>query len=216
MEMETIPDKSKREFQLERMILFSDAVFAIAITLLVIEIKVPHLEEQSDGAVAREMLHLLPKIFGFITSFFVIGIFWTVHHRIFGTVVNYNTKLLWLNLLFLLSIALMPFSTALYSEFYMPQLIVPYIFYTINISLIGFLNFLIVRHINNPKNQLRDEYDEPNAVKASYARALMMPIIFTIGLIIGLLTFPAIGRICPILIPVYLVIVNKWFRPAST
>ncbi|PSR56771.1 DUF1211 domain-containing protein [Adhaeribacter arboris] len=212
--MDTFSDKSKREFQLERMILFSDAVFAIAITLLVIEIKVPHLEVQSDQAVIQELLHLLPKILGFITSFFVIGIYWTVHHRIFGTVINYNAKLLWLNLLFLLSIALMPFSTALYSEFYMPHLIVPYLFYTVNISLIGVLNYTIVKHINNPKNQLKEEYEEPNLVKAAYARALMMPIIFIIGLIVGLLTFPALGRLCPVLIPVYLTLVNKWFRPA--
>jgi len=65
----------RKEFQLERMILFSDAVFAIGITLLVLEIKIPDFHENvSDQALIRSLGHLIPKFIGFIISFFLIGI----------------------------------------------------------------------------------------------------------------------------------------------
>src|SRR5215217_7060989 len=93
----------KKEFQLERLILFSDAVFAIAITLLVIEIKVPELhgEEATEKALLHRVALLIPKFLGFIVSFVLIGIYWAVHHRLFGFVTNYSRKLIVLNLFFL-------------------------------------------------------------------------------------------------------------------
>jgi uncharacterized membrane protein len=108
----------RKEFQLERLILFSDAVFAIAITLLVIEIKIPDKHEMqlqegiSDKAILRALGLLIPKFIGFFVSFMLIGLYWTVHHRLFGFVTAYDRKLLLLNLVFLFFIALMPFSIA--------------------------------------------------------------------------------------------------------
>src|ERR1051325_10483224 len=114
----------KKEFQLERMILFSDAVFAIAITLLVIEIKIPETHEQvSDQKLLYSLRHLIPKFIGFFISFMLIGIYWTVHHRMFGFVTSFTRKLLFLNLVFLFFIALMPFSTGFYSEYAGPELV---------------------------------------------------------------------------------------------
>ena len=97
----------KKEFQLERLMLFSDAVFAIAITLLVLEIKIPDkefLREHggiSDGTILNSLSHLVPKFIGFLISFMLIGLYWTIHHRMFGFVTSYDRKLLFLNLLFI-------------------------------------------------------------------------------------------------------------------
>src|SRR6186997_1119600 len=139
----------RKEFQLERMVLFSDAVFAIAITLLVIEIKIPELhgEHITDKALLKELKHLIPKFLGFIISFMLIGIYWTVHHRMFGYVTNYTPKLLRLNLLFLFFIVLMPFSTGFYSEYAGPELFrqqlkVPMTFYVLNYVCAGIVNFM--------------------------------------------------------------------------
>lgn len=212
--MDKFEKEIKKEFQLERLILFSDAVFAIAITLLVIEIKVPHIETNiNDGIVLNELLHLLPKFFGFVFSFFIIGIYWTVHHRLFSHLINYDNKLIWLNILFLFSIALMPFTTALYSEFYQPNLHIPYLIYTINICLTGFCSFLLVKHLAYSKNNISTGFDDKNLIKAAVAKSWMMPTIFLIGLIISYI-FPAwVGRMTPVLIPVYLAIVNKKYQP---
>ena len=77
----------KKEFQLERLILFSDAVFAIAITLMVIEIKIPeiHRNEVTDELLVNKLGELIPKFIGFLVSFLLIGQYWVVHHRLFGS-----------------------------------------------------------------------------------------------------------------------------------
>src|SRR5450631_3763022 len=119
IDMDHLQNELKKEFQLERLILFSDAVFAIAITLLVIELKIPEIPRQwvTETKLVEILANLIPKFVGFLISFFIIGLFWTIHHRMFGYVVNYNPKLLWLNLIFLLFIVIMPFSTSFYSEY---------------------------------------------------------------------------------------------------
>jgi uncharacterized membrane protein len=110
-------DKTHDRFQLERMAFFSDAVFAIAITLLVIEIRLPELETHSSDALANALLKLVPNYFGFVISFFVIGRFWIGHHRVIGHLRTCDDALIWRNLLFLLTIAFMPFPTAVISEY---------------------------------------------------------------------------------------------------
>lgn len=207
--MDNFEKEIKKEFQLERMILFSDAVFAIAITLLVIEIKVPHLDVINDSLVLKELIHLLPKFFGFVLSFFIIGIYWTVHHRLFSYLINYDAKLIWLNILFLFSIALMPFTTALYSEFYQPYLRVPFIIYTVNVFITGFFSYLLVKHLAYSKNKISAGFTDKNLVKASLAKSWMMPTLFGVGLIVSYIFPPWIGRMAPALIPIYLGIVNK-------
>ena len=91
----------KKEFQLERLILFSDAVFAIAITLLVIEIKIPEIQEKpvTENAVLYKLAELIPKFVGFLVSFLLIGQYWIVHHRMFSFVINFTDRLIWLNIL---------------------------------------------------------------------------------------------------------------------
>jgi uncharacterized membrane protein len=209
MKKDKLEKEIKKEFQLERLILFSDAVFAIAITLLVIEIKVPHLEIITDDIVLKELLHLLPKFMGFVFSFFIVGIYWTVHHRLFSYLIDYDTKLIWLNILFLFSIALMPFTTALYSEFYQPYLRVPYIIYTLNICLTGYFSYLIVKHLAYSKNKITVNFQDKNLIKASIARSWMMPALFLFGLVISYICPPWVGRMAPGLIPLYLWMVNK-------
>ena len=72
----------KKEFQLERLILFSDAVFAIAITLLVIEIKVPgHAKIQEAGSLYNALIQLWPHYLSYFVSFFVIGVWWSSMHH---------------------------------------------------------------------------------------------------------------------------------------
>lgn len=98
---------------LERMVFFSDAVFAIAITLLVIEIHVPELPGGASSAQAWDALwHLWPSLFGFALSFVVIARFWAGHHRIFAMTRSYDESFVWPNLFLLMSIAFMPFATA--------------------------------------------------------------------------------------------------------
>ena len=89
---------------------FSDGVFAIAITLLILEIRVP---EQGDTRLAPALLHLWPSFLAFATSFFEIGVMWINHHRLFTMIGRTDQRLLIANLLLLLGITFVPFPTAM-------------------------------------------------------------------------------------------------------
>ena len=216
----------RKEFQLERMILFSDAVFAIAITLLVIEIKIPELhgEHITDKALLAELKHLIPKFLGFIISFMLIGIYWTVHHRMFGYVTSYTPKLLRLNLLFLFFIALMPFSTGFYGEYTGVELIskqlkVPMSFYVLNFACAGFVNYLMWVYITNPKNKVAEPPIDPEIAMLARIRSLMVPSVFVLMLIVAFLTNVIFAVYIPILIPILLKVtqsrIKKKFNSAS-
>jgi len=191
----------KKEFQLERLILFSDAVFAIAITLLVIEIKIPEIHEKpvTDNAVLHKLAELIPKFVGFLVSFLLIGQYWMVHHRMFSFVINFTDRLIWLNILFLFAIALMPFSTGFYSEYVLRGVVTPVIFYTANIALLGLANFLMWRYLSNQKNNLTENLT-PALAKYFSLRALTVPTIFVIFSFVYLYN-PTIAFFIPMLIP---------------
>lgn len=99
----------------ERIEAFSDGVFAIAITLLVLEIKVPHLQAGSD--LLSSLLRLWPDYFSYILSFVMIGIYWANHHYIFKLFQKTNHALNLLNLLFLLFIAFLPLPTEVLGDY---------------------------------------------------------------------------------------------------
>jgi len=204
----------KKEFQVERLILFSDAVFAIAITLLVIEIKIPeipHEGEVSDKTLLHEIGLLVPKFIGFIVSFLLIGLYWSIHHRMFGYVTNYSRKLIVLNLFFLFSIVLMPFSTGIFGEYSTPRtlhLITPVAIYTFNICLTGIANFLLWRYIGNPANNIAGPFPDKYFIRNAKIRSLTVPAVFLLML---LLTFwnPWVAKYTPMLIPVIMRIITK-------
>jgi uncharacterized membrane protein len=87
---------------------FSDGVFAIAITLLVLEIKVP----PPGTALGAELLHLWPSYLAYVVSFLVIGAIWLNHHAMFQHIVRVDGMLLLFNILHLMPIAFLPFPTA--------------------------------------------------------------------------------------------------------
>ncbi len=145
----------RTEFQLERLILFTDAVFAIAITLLAIEIKIPEFEGRpSDAQVWGRMLSLIPKFIGFLTGFAVIALYWTAHHRIFRFLRNYDSKLLRLNFVFLLCIVLMPFSSGFFSSYATVK--APFAIYSANIVLAALAQVWLMRYLANPAHGLID------------------------------------------------------------
>ena len=204
----------KKEFQIERLILFSDAVFAIAITLLVIEIKVPEIDsaQLSDAAIGKGLAHLIPRFVGFFISFLIIGIYWTVHHKVFVFVDNYTNKLLWLNLFFLFSIALMPFSSGLYGEYANHiELLLPYGFYVFNICLTGLFNLLLWRYISSPKSGISNQPISNARRGYGNFRTLVVPFVFLISFVVAIWS-PFISRYAPMLLPLMMRLAAKYYK----
>lgn len=203
-------DPERKDFQIDRIILFSDAVLAIAITLLVIEIKAPELEHGlAESKVIGWLLNQIPKFIGFLISFFVIAIYWRSHHRIFGFVNRYSNKLIWLNFLFLFTVVLMPFSSAFYSKNMLYH--VPFYFYNINIICTGLANYATVNYVFNPANQIVTHWPDKRFIKVFKARALTTPAIFLLGIIIGAIWLPA-GWYMPLLIAPMLGVISRAYQ----
>ena len=94
---------------------FSDGVFAIAITLLIIEIHVP--QRQHAESLGHELLRIWPSYLGYLTSFLTIGVMWINHHHVFTYIVRSDRTLLLVNTLLLMMIAFVPFPTAVLAQF---------------------------------------------------------------------------------------------------
>jgi uncharacterized membrane protein len=97
---------------LERVIFFSDAVFAIVITLFVLPLAVEVNLPDSPGGLSRQVLALWPRVVTFVISFLVVGQFWVAHHRIFDAVRRFDRRLIWFNLITLLFVAFLLFPAA--------------------------------------------------------------------------------------------------------
>ncbi len=126
---------------LERLVFFSDAVFAIAITLLALDVRLPpDLGELSNRALLAQLLSLGTSYLAFVISFLVIGIFWIGHHRRFAYIQRYDRRLIWLNLLLLMGIAFTPFPTSVLAKYGNSTAT---IFYALTMAAIGLLQLLI-------------------------------------------------------------------------
>jgi uncharacterized membrane protein len=174
-----VPEESNSR-ELDRLIFFSDAVFAIVMTLLVLDIRVP--DVPSDVA-AQEVpglvFELWPKIFSYVLSFLVIGLYWIGHHQTFRYVRSYDRMLLWLNLLFLLSISFIPFPTDLLGEY--GELRFAVIFYAASLALARLLLALVWWYVFSGPIQTSDELDRGLATY-HLLRSLAIPAIFLLSI----------------------------------
>ena len=112
------PPNEQRKTELDRIIFFSDAVFAIALTLLALGIKVPDIpSNQAASQLTHKLFGLLPQVLTFTLSFFVIASFWMTHHQRFRYIEDYDGNLMRLNLIHLFFIVLLPFPTEVVSQY---------------------------------------------------------------------------------------------------
>src|SRR5262245_18421822 len=109
---------SRGDLHLARTEAFSDAVFAIVVTLLVLELKVPVLRHHESAAdLAHHLVELLPKLLSWLISFIIVCKFWLNHHHLLGLARRADYGLAWLNSLFLMGQSFIPFPTALVGEY---------------------------------------------------------------------------------------------------
>ena len=111
-------DHHTDQLGLERLIFFSDAVFAIAITLLALEIRLPDTDKLlTKTQLASQLAGMWHEYLAYILSFLVIGTFWMAHHRKYRYIIRYDNRLLFLNLMMLMVIAFIPFPSSIISKY---------------------------------------------------------------------------------------------------
>ena len=116
-----LPRRTDTDKETARIEAFSDGVFSIAITLLVLDIHVPSIEQADATGLLSQLLHLWPNLLAFVASFFFILVMWINHHRLFTLIRRSDNNLLLLNGLLLFGVILVPFPTALVAEYLQHQ-----------------------------------------------------------------------------------------------
>jgi uncharacterized membrane protein len=166
---------------LERLIFFSDAVFAISITLLVLEIRLPASAAlYTDSELFRQLSGMWQSYLAYILSFLVIGTFWIAHHRKFRFIRRYDGGLIMLNLLFLMIVAFIPFPTAILSNY---SGLTATVFYALIMLLASLLMGAIWWHASR-RNHLIDPQMDPQTRRRQFIAPLLTTAIFmgSIGL----------------------------------
>lgn len=134
---------------------FSDGVFAIAVTLLILEIKIPGQQVVNEHGLALSLIGIWPSYLAFITSFVTILVIWAHHHWIFSLIARADHLLIYLNGLLLLVVTFVPFPTGLLAEYLLhPQARVAAGFYTDTFFLISLSFDILWRHVSKDNRLL--------------------------------------------------------------
>ncbi len=169
--------RSRDQYEVGRLLAFSDGVFAIAITLLVLSIPVPDLPDPSNAALREALVRLLPNLFAFLLSFAIVGRYWSIHRQLLGALVRADRRVVGLNLGILLTICLVPFSSGLLTRYGNVPIAVQV--YAANVALIGIV-FGGLRFYLSGRRELADQATLKE--QSNTERTLLAPAIFLVSI----------------------------------
>jgi uncharacterized membrane protein len=141
------PSQSSSLMSLSRFEAFSDGVFAIAATLLALEIRITNLPNMTPELIRQELLHLFPHILSYATSFTVIGVIWLNHHALFHFLGRVDRISLTVNLFLLMCVAFIPCSTAIVGQYNQYPIVVA--FYGFSLAFTGLVYNLLWFYVLN-------------------------------------------------------------------
>jgi uncharacterized membrane protein len=157
-------EDSEQYLPTKRLETLVDGIFAIAMTLLVLGLALPHINEPLSNTVVQNAFYsILPNLFSFVLSFILLAMFWNIHHRTFNKIKMINSTLMWINVIWLLFIVLVPFSASSlgqYGNYTIPNVI-------FNLNMLGIAIFLYLnRYYASRKNLMQ----EVNTTQIKYTK----------------------------------------------
>jgi uncharacterized membrane protein len=196
----------------ERIIFFSDAVFAIVITLLVLPLTT-EIEARGPGGAAQVAIELWPRVLTFVVSFLVIGQFWVAHHRLFAYLHTYDYRLVWLNIISLLAVAFMPFPAAMLGAQSAARDRFPVVFYAASMTVIS--AFLTVLWVYAVRRQLVDDSLPHRQVTEFTVRAVTTTAVFLLSTAVAFLGLPAAIIVWLVVLPAARIVAVRCFRASG-
>jgi uncharacterized membrane protein len=189
----------KNRFSTQRLETLIDGIFAIAMTLLVFNIKLPERPLADGAALAEALKDLFPHFIAFGQSFLLLGLFWFVNHRQLRAIRHADRRFMWLNLFWLMAVVLIPFSTSLNGEY--GRHWEGAAFFHGNLLAAGLLSFVIWHYAD--RRALIRESLPPAAIRAGKWRGIIFPLAALLALAVSLWS-PHWSNLCYFLIPVAL------------
>jgi uncharacterized membrane protein len=189
----------------------ADGVFAIVMTLLVFGIVVPAQEQVDELGLVGALLTLIPNLVSYFISFVILGVFWVGHHNQFFYIKRSDRTLLWINIVFMMFVALVPFSAGLLSRYGSEKISV--IIYDVNLILCGLTLYWHWMY-GTRDNHLTHIPVEPHVRQMVVRRILFPPALYLISIALSFVR-AEISIVLDILIPILYVLptnLDKAFR----
>ncbi|HEU4717733.1 MAG TPA: TMEM175 family protein [Bacteroidia bacterium] len=181
---------------------FSDGVFAIVITLLILDVHIPR------GVSYEELPHalagMIPNILTYILSFIIVGLYWISHHQILGMMEKINRPIMWMNILGLMTVSFIPFPASLIGEFPMGRL--PVVFYGCSLLTANFTGFIAWYYMSRCRQLLRHDVT-PQMIRAMNLTFLSVNVAYLVA--IGVAFLSVIASYSIFLLVILLLIVRK-------
>ncbi|MBB6100193.1 putative membrane protein [Deinobacterium chartae] len=198
-------DEAHTDFS--RLFALSDGLFAIVLTLLALDLRVP--DHLPAGDLKAELLQLSPKLLGYLVTFVVVGVYWVLHHRLFEMIVRHRLGLLYLNLGFLLCVSLLPFTESLTDVDRDFEL--AWTLYALNLASLGMAQLTILFYAN--RRSLLHHHLSGAELRRVVVRALGGPIVFLSSIAVVHID-PDLAPWMPLLLIPYLRLVGRRPRGA--
>src|ERR687886_846324 len=177
----------QRQLRLDHIISFADAIFAFSITFMAISIDIPNLAQNlTQTQVIDKLLESIPEFEIYVISFFMIGIYWIAYHQIFNQIVNSDTAVTWLTLIFLFFITLIPFATNLQIGFGYPVL---FVLFALVLTMAGVL--LTITWLHATKNKLIDKNLTQREIHSVSLGAIVPTIVYFLSILVSFIDLQA-------------------------
>lgn len=196
------------QIKVEYVISFSDALFAFSITFMALSIQLPNFPGNiMESELTRKLSQtLVPSIIHYIISFMVVGTYWISYHRIFEHIRHANITLVWLNLLFLLSISLTAYFTGLLTTYGTHKIVV--ITFAGIMAATGLMLCIMWWYATHNRH-LVDKDIHPDLVKYFLLRSLASPVIFLVSIGISFINIQLTQFFWVLIFPVGIIIYMK-------
>ena len=183
----------------ERITAFSDGVFSIAITLLVLNLRVPIVPQSKPGDLLDQLHTQWPSLLSYILSFVIVGIYWVAHHNMFHYIKRSDRPFLWINILLLMCVAFIPFPAGLLGEY--PQQRISVIIYASSLILTNLMLSLLWWYATS-NHRLVDQDLDPHFVRVVNRRNMTAPVVYLVSIGLSILS-PLASLIVFFLFPLY-------------
>ncbi len=199
--------------QTSRLEAFSDGIFAIAMTLLVLEIRLP--EQNAPGTLGTALLHLWRSYLAFLTSFATIGVMWVNHHRIFNLIRRTDQAILAFNLLLMLGVSFLPFPTLVVARHIQtPDARTAAMFFNGVFAVIAFAWGFLWRYVTRRPHLLHEEADHAS-IHAISRQYLLGPLYYIVALLVAIYS-PLASVLLDLLLAIFFALPARMFHRQST
>ena len=200
--MATMTDRGLNKSRIEAL---SDGVFAIAMTLLILDVKVPAIEPGREVELARRLWEVAPRFLAYVMSFLIIGVNWVGHHAQLHFIRRTDRFYLWSNLFYLLTISALPFAAGVLGQY--PSQPAAILLYCGNLILSGLLLYGQLLYAAGPA-MLFDPDIDPGFIAAGGRRILMGPCIYVAASAVSFLS-PGLSLALCIITPLLYILPGK-------